>query len=160
MDDKRKQIIADFYKEFLSYRPESLGANIGVGVMLNVFYGIYMWVPLCYHTDIRIDFICFILGILGPYFYMAMYRNYREQGKSYSIMEKLRYLPVGKDEIRRFQVSKLFRFTKISGIVFAVGQLVLSLIITKNVGWQELVFAIGMGFVAPFSSNWLLLLYN
>lgn len=157
MEDKRQKIIADFYKEFLSYRPESLGANIGVGVTLNIFYGIYMWMPLCYHTDIRIDLVCFILGFLGPCFYTAMYRNYRELGKSYSIMERLRYLPVSKDEIRRFQVSKLFRFTKISGIVFAVGQLALSFLIAKHVGWQELAFAIGMGFVAPFVSNWLLL---
>ena len=154
----KQNIIRDFYKEFLSYRPESMGAMAGA-FCLEVIYGIYMWVPFKYHTNMKVDVLMLLFGFFGTFLYLSIYLVYSELGQHYSIVEKMRYLPVSSREIKKFLVHKLWKYTGVAGAVFAIGQLALSLLIAKQLGWNEFAFSVGCGFLFPFSSNLILVIF-
>lgn len=156
--DRQLQTIDDFYREFLSYRPESIGVWFGAGFLV-LIYGIYMWVPFAYHTEPLVDAIMLFFGFFAPYLYLTPYRVYSEAGTggnvpgARSILEKLRYLPVDFGCIRIYRIKKLTRFCGWTGSVYALGQVIFSLIIVRQLTWQAVGFALVAGIVWPFASN-------
>lgn len=154
----KQQIIDEFYREFLSYRPESIGVWFGAGLMA-VIYGIYMWVPHEFHTIPAISALMLFFGFLGPYLYLQPYRVYREvtmgntmpEGKN--IAEILRYVPIDRADLRLYRRRKLLRFCSYTGIVYIAGQLLLSLAICHRLTGKTVVFAIFMGYILPLLAN-------
>jgi len=154
----RQQIIDEFYREFLSYRPESIGVWFGSG-LIAVIYGIYMWVPYELHTVSLVPAIMLFFGFLGPYLYLQPYRVYREvtlgntMPAAKSIGAILRYVPVDSADLRLYRRKKLFRFCTCSGIVYIAGQLLISLAICRRLTVETVVFAIFMGYILPLLTN-------
>ena len=157
-NEKQLQIIDEFYKEFLSYRPESIGVWFGAGALV-LIYGIYMWVPWAYHTEPIVDALMLFFGFFAPYLYLTPYRVYNDPAAgggtpgAKSIAEKLRYLPVDMTCLRYYRLKKLARFCGWTGCIYAAGQLVLSFAITKELTWQTIAFAFLAGIVWPLGSN-------
>lgn len=156
--ESRQKIIDDFFREFLSYRPESIGVWFGAGLVV-VIYGIYMCVPWVYHTDRPIDAIVLFLGFLGAYLYLQPYRLYRDITlqkaipENKSIDQTLQYVPVDRAELCRYRRKKLLRFTTYTGIVYVGGQLLFSLAICHRLTIGTVVFAAFMGYILPLFTN-------
>lgn len=154
----RQQIINEFYREFLSYRPESVGVWFGSGLMV-VIYGIYMWIPHEFHTTSVISAVMLFLGFLGPYLYLQPYRVYREvtlgntMSEAKNIGAILRYVPIDSADLRLYRRKKLFRFCSYTGIAYIAGQLLLSLAICHRLAGKTVVFAIFMGYILPLLTN-------
>ena len=90
MMKKEQQKVRAFYKEFLSWKAESIGQWIGAG-FLEVLFCIMMMVP---YQEMKEDngFVVMpmLFRFLGAMLYIAPYLTFREEGNSVSIYKKIK----------------------------------------------------------------------
>lgn len=149
---KEQQKVRAFYKEFLSWKAESIGQWIGAG-FLEVLFGIMMMVP---YQEMKEDngFVVMpmLFGFLGAMLYIAPYLTSREEGNQVSIYEKIKYLPVDYRQIQKMRVWYLIRFVaKIFPVLFLL-QMATSYW-SKTLTAANLIYAILLGLVWPILSN-------
>ena len=149
---KEQQKVRAFYKEFLSWKAESIGQWIGAG-FLEVLFGIMMMVP---YQEMKEDngFVVMpmLFGFLGAMLYIAPYLTFREEGNSVSIYEKIKYLPVDYRQIQKMRIWYLIRFVaKIFPILFLLQMATSYWSNTLTVA--NLIYVILLGLVWPILSN-------
>ena len=149
---KEQQKVRAFYKEFLSWKAESIGQWIGAG-FLEVLFGIMMMVP---YQEMKEDngFVVMpmLFGFLGAMLYIAPYLTCREEENQVSIYEKIKYLPVDYRQIQKMRVLYLIRFVaKIFPVLFLL-QMATSYW-SKTLTAANLIYAILLGLVWPILRN-------
>ena len=149
---KEQQKVRAFYKEFLSWKAESIGQWIGAG-FLEVLFGIMMMVP---YQEMKEDngFVVMpmLFGFLGAMLYIAPYLTFREEENQVSIYEKIKYLPVDYRQIQKMRVWYLIRFVaKIFPVLFLL-QMATSYW-SKALTAANLIYVILLGLVWPILSN-------
>lgn len=152
MMKKEQQKVRAFYKEFLSWKAESIGLWIGAG-FLEVLFGIMMMIP---YQEMREDsgfvIMPMLFGFLGAMLYIAPYLTFREEGSPVSIYEKIKYLPVDYRQIQKMRIWYLIRFVaKIFPVLFLL-QMATSYW-SKTLTAANLIYVILLGLVWPILSN-------
>jgi len=148
----QQQIIRSFYKEFLSYRAESIGNWIGAG-FCQVFFWLCIAIPVQeVLAEGEADRIMIILGMalgwLPSFLYLCPYIAYKEKGQDCSICAKLMYLPV---DIREVQKMRLIYLTKFIIKLFPV-----SLVLQMLTSWYSYgeISWLNIGYVIVAAGLW------
>ena len=149
---KEQQKVRAFYKEFLSWKAESIGQWIRA-VFLVLSFGITIIVPFHFFFEDSVFVpMPMLFGFLGAMLYIAPYLTFREEGNSVSIYEKIKYLPVDYRQIQKMRVWYLIRFVaKIFPVLFLL-QMATSYW-SKTLTAANLIYAILLGLVWPILSN-------
>ena len=144
--------VRKFYKEFLTWSADNIGMWIVAGVM-EVFYFAMMAIPYVEMIEEgALALFPLVLGFAGPYFYLNPYLVFREDTKSYSIYERIKFLPVDFREIQKMRTIYLAKFVVKTAPAFILIQL-LTTHFSYGVTVESLVYAVLGGLVWPFLSN-------
>lgn len=144
--------VRKFYKEFLSWSADNIGLWIAAGFM-EVFYLGLMAIP--YQEMLEEGaFMIFPLmcGFAGSYFYLQPYITFREDAESYSIYERLKYLPVDFREIQKMRTIYLAKF-----VLKIAPAMILVQLLTTNFSYgitiENVMYAVFCGLIWPFLTN-------
>lgn len=144
--------VRKFYKEFLSWSADNIGLWIAAGFMEAFYFGL-MAIP--YQEMLEEGaFIIFPLmcGFIGPYFYLQPYITFRENTESYSIYERLKYLPVDFREIQKMRTIYLAKF-----VLKIAPAMILVQLLTANFSYEitieNVMYAVFFGLIWPFLTN-------
>lgn len=159
MNDEQKKI-RRFYKEFLSWRAESVGYWIGAGICV-VFLLIFCAVPFQFLTSGIAADVNAYLGILmamlwGPLAGLIYLRPYTVflDGQNYvTIYSRLRYLPIDTREVKKMRFAYLTKFFGKVAVVGLVLQVFFSLICYHVITWQGIVYVVIAAFVWPMIAD-------
>lgn len=151
MNSEQKKV-REFYKEFLTWSADNIGMWIAAGFM-EVFYFAMMAIPYEEMAEEgALALFPLVLGFLGPYFYLNPYLVFREDTKSYSIYERIQFLPVDFREIQKMRVIYLAKFVvKIAPAIILIQLLTTGF--SYGITAESIVYAIFCGLVWPFLSN-------
>lgn len=144
--------VRKFYKEFFSWSADNLGPWIAAGFM-EVFYFAMMAIP---YEEILEEgaFVLFplMLGFFGAYFYLNPYIVFREDTKTYSIYERIKFLPVDFREIQKMRTIYLAKFVaKIAPMIILIQ--LLTTHFSYGITVESVVYAVFGGLIWPFLSN-------
>ena len=144
--------VRKFYKEFLTWSADNMGLWLAAGFM-EVLHGVMMMVPYQEMLEER-AFILFplLLGFAGPYFYLSPYITFREDTVSYSIYERIKYLPVDFREIQKMRTLYLAKFVGKIAPIFILCQLFFAHF-SYGITWGNVVYAFFGAIIWPFVSN-------
>ena len=144
--------VRKFYKEFLSWKADNIGLWIASGFMV-VFFCVTMLIS--YEEileNMKLVMFPMLLGFLGPYFYLNPYITFREGTESYSIYERIKYLPIDYHEIQKMRAAYLAKFV---GKVF-LAVLFFQVFLMFGAGGftiENVLYVLLIGLVWPFVSN-------
>lgn len=129
-----------------------MGLWLAAGFM-ETFFCVLAMIP---YQEMMLDkeFMLFplLFGFAGPFFYLRPYITFREGTESYSIYERIQFLPVDYGEIQKMRTIYLAKFVaKIFPIVFLL-QMLFSYWFFK-ITIANVVYAVLIGLVWPFLSN-------
>lgn len=144
--------VRKFYKEFLTWSADNIGVWIAAGFM-EMFYLAMMAIP---YEEVLEEgvFVLFpmMLGFFGPYFYLNPYIAFREDTKTYSIYERIKFLPVDFREIQKMRVIYLAKFVvKIAPVIILIQLLTTNF--SHGITVESVVYAVFCGLVWPLLSN-------
>ncbi len=161
---KRQKQLNYFYKELLSKDIFRVVFLIGVG-----FLEFFFLISVLLISEYTLEVIPFAMGFgfLAPYLYLYNYRYQIYARRNESIYHRLKYLPIPKSEIKRFQIGRLGQFVAINGIaVFAARVLteIASFVAlggdyNQSIIMEKVLVLILLVFVEPFLLNLLVLLF-
>lgn len=151
--NSEQQKVRKFYKEFLSWKAESVGMWLGAGIVETMFV-ISMMVP---YQEMKYDMgfvaLPWTFGWLGAMLYINPYLIFREEQNSVSIYEKLKYLPIDYREIKKMRTIYLIKFVmKIFPAAF-VCQIAFSYFLFQEITFENIVYAVLTGLIWPIASN-------
>lgn len=161
---KEQKKIRKFYKEFLSWRPDTIGTWIGAG-MLVMFLLVASAVPVQELLEVQKEDADLFGGLLFILFaplagllYLRPYQVYVEdqftqEAKNVPIVGRLKYLPVDFREIKRMKAIYLVKFY---AKILPFAMLLQALTSTYSYGaftWQNVVYIVLMAFVWPLATN-------
>ncbi|MDK2808221.1 MAG: hypothetical protein PWP24_956 [Clostridiales bacterium] len=86
-------------------------------------------------------------------YYLKPYTSVMEHGKQVPLSEKLRYLPIKREELLWMQGWELLKYIRKIGILFLLTHLTVSLITGNGIHISTVLFPIGMVFVFVFGSG-------
>lgn len=144
--------VRKFYKEFLTWNADNIGLWIAAGFM-EAFYLGMMAIPYGEMAE-EGAFILFplLFGFAGPYFYLNPYIVFREDTKTYSIYERIKFLPVDFREIQKMRIIYLAKFVvKIAPAIILIQLLTTGF--SYGITVESVVYAVFCGLVWPFLSN-------
>ena len=148
--NKQQLLLEKFYKEFLSWRAENIGMWIAAGFFL-LLYSAGMLVP---YQDVKAGDHAILIssiysGIMGVYFYMLPYLQYKQDNKMHRIYEKIQYLPISLKEIRIFRINKLVKFCLKLFPVYCILQILSSWLSYHEIGWGNIFHVVVFGLFLP-----------
>lgn len=154
VEQKQQRVIRSFYKDFLSWRTESVGNWIGAG-FCQVFFWLCMAVPF---QEIigegELDKIMILMGMalgwLPSFLYICPYITYKEMGQDYSVCAKLKYLPVDMHEIQKLRLNLLTKFIMKMFPVSLVLQLLTTWYSYGEISWMNICYVIVAAFLWPW----------
>lgn len=144
--------VRKFYKEFLTWSADNIGLWIAAG-FFELLYCVLMMIPYQEMLEDK-GFLVFVLllGFAVPYFYLRPYITFRENTESYSIYERIKYLPVDFREIQKMRTIYLAKFVLKTAPIVILLQLIVSYC-SYEVTIANVVYAIFGGILWPFISN-------
>ena len=154
----QQQLIQDFFKEYFTYDITNVGTWLAAGIF-TFCHVIFLAVP--YGDFAKDDFNKnYINGELAPimvfivtfavFFYLLPYISCTEKGRAGRIYDKLKYLPVSVQALRKFRFKKMINFVVKVFIVCAVLQIGISLLAFHRVLLGTFIYLGLYGFVLPF----------
>lgn len=155
--EKQQRVIRSFYKEFLSWRTESVGNWIGAG-FCQVFFWLCIAVPFQEVIEEgQLDRIMILMGMalgwLPSFLYIMPYITYKESGQDCSIVAKLKYLPVDIREIQKMRVIYLTKFIVKLFPMSLVIQLLTTWYSYGEISWMNICYVIVAAGLWPWILN-------
>lgn len=150
---KEQEKIFAFYKEFWSWKAENIGMWIGAGI-LEVLFSIFMMIPYSeMQSDMGFVVLPMMMGFGGAAMYIAPYITFREGQETVSIYEKIKYLPIDYQEVKKLRVKKLVQFVARGFAVILVFKLFFSTFGTEMIRSIDILYTILVGLVWPIIST-------
>lgn len=159
----REKIVDAFYREYLKASVYKAGMWMFSGMAILLEF-ICIALPLSEMIkDIKEDgelmlFLLIGCSVWSAWLYLRPYRIYRENDKMFALEERLKYIPVDKADLYKFQIKRVILF--LAKILPAAMLLqILTSVIAKTFSiWcivYVLVVAFGIPFLVMMSSIWL-----
>jgi len=153
-DMRRKQeehnqgrILDEFYEEMKSYN--MVGGSLLAAIIMDIIAGIFMCFPYQMMVEDGMTVIYYAIGIWGAGFYLQGYLNFMEKGKSHTVDEKIKYLPISKITLYKWRMKKLIRYCTKRTCVFLGLQLFFTLVCIRHFTWGNFLFPTLLGSVFP-----------
>ena len=145
--------VSKFYKEFLSWKAESVGMWICAGILETIFVIIMMIPYQEMKSDMGFAAMPALFGFFGPMLYICPYISFREGQNSISIYEKLKYLPIDYGEIKKMRVTKLVLFVAKIFPIALVCNLLFTYLSIGAIQIEDVAYVVLMGLIFPIVSN-------
>lgn len=144
--------VRKFYKEFLSWSADNIGVWIVAGFM-EFLYLVMMAIPYGEMAEEgAVALFPLMFGFFGPYFYLNPYIVFREDTKTYSIYERIKFLPVDFREIQKMRVIYLGKFVvKIAPVIILIH--LLTTHFSYGITIESIGYSVLFALVWPFLSN-------
>ena len=151
---KKEQIrVRKFYKEFLSWKAEGVGMWLG-SIIIEVFFVVMAVIPYQeMKQDIWLVGLPMIFGFAGGALYVAPYITFFENQKSVSIYEKIKYLPIDYQEVKKMRLEKLMIFEARIFLIVLVCNLFFSYFGFGAIAAEDVAYVVLIGLVCPIVSN-------
>lgn len=140
--------------------------NLGNRVCTYIFAGFVELCMLCPINRIISEsdaYIYFVIvaawAALAANFHINHYVVQSEEGKRVTIYQKLTYIPVARKTIQEALLKRLLRYIGITTIIAVVLQVGMTLLVSPQYVWQNLLYAVCVMGVMPFVVG-LLLIYT
>ena len=144
--------VRKFYKEFLTWSADNVGLWLAAG-FFGVLYLVFAAVPYQEMLEERAFLILpLMFGFLMAFFYLKPYLTFQENTESFSIYERIKYLPVDLREIQKMRVIYLAKFVLKVAPVLILVQLFTSHF-SYEITLEVVLYAIFEGILWPFLSN-------
>lgn len=150
-ENKRmRERIRSFDKEMLSYQANGLPPEWGKGLwgFLSVFMMVF---PMQYSLDGITSILMFQImwGMYAPFSYLAIYNNIRENRKSVSVYQKIKYLPVDIRQLRLVRIGYLFDFLKKTLTISVILQVLSTLLFYRTCSVWNIVYVFTVNGILP-----------
>jgi len=146
-EQNQGKILEEFYKEMKSYNMDS-GIWVGA-IIMDIFAGIFMCFPYQEMVKDGMAFIPFVFGLNGASFCLQRYNNFMENGKSRTIYEKIKYLPISWNALYKWWMKMFIRYCTKRTYVFLGLQLFFTLVCIGHFTWGNFLVPLLVGFVIP-----------
>lgn len=162
-EEQRK--VRKFYKQFLSWRSESIGVWIGAGFLV-MFMLVGCAVPVQEILEgsgtngSLMLVITMFSAILAGVLYLRPYQGYMENQKTETILSKLKYVPVDFKEIFRMKLTYMIRFFAIICPFCLMLQVLTSGYSYGEITWKNVAYVFVVAFVWPVLGNLWILLFD
>lgn len=162
-EEQRK--VRKFYKQFLSWRSESIGVWIGAGFLV-MFMLVGCAVPVqeilegSGTSGSLMLVITMFSAILAGVLYLRPYQGYMENQKTETILSKLKYVPVDFKEIFRMKLTYMIRFFAIICPFCLMLQVLTSGYSYGEITWKNVAYVFVVAFVWPVLGNLWILLFD
>ena len=153
MDRKQQLLLEQFYKEFTTWCPEHVGYHYAGIFMLGLAMIMYCMPAQLLEGDYSILLHFLGMELLGMGIYLQKYTVYMEKGKTRSLDEVLRYLPVSRRQRLFFRFKKLFRICAWMTGIALFCQITFSVSFLHGLIWQNIAVPLVCNFVIPMSLN-------
>lgn len=149
---KDNNLLEQFYKDLLRKKME----NVALWVVAGIFeVPLFILLVIPYQV-ISVEKIWFVMaamcGTFGTMFYLMPYVRFSENQKQHSLLEKLRYVPLDLERVKRFRAKKMIFLQGKIFLVAFIGQVFFSTIVRKEFGWLNIGYVILFGFIWPLVS--------
>lgn len=150
---KQRDIIRKFDRTMHSYQsyglPESWNARFWG--FLEVFMMFVPWQELWKQGELQgLFWIVGLWSINAPLYYMMPYEQFQENGKSVSLYQKIKYLPVDIRQVKIVRMEYLTAFLKKTFIAAMAVQMISTLLFYHTFSIWNLVYVLVLGGVLPF----------
>ena len=157
IEREQEQKIEQFFEEYYRFKKwdkQSSDVVAGVFVFIQIVLMIFP-IQILYTEENRFGLLLLLgtFGIYAPLYYMLPYRLLKEGKQKTMVWQKLKYLPVELESLKKWRIRLLVRFVGKVFLACLVIQLLFSLIAFHRISWVNIVYVVIAGFVIPLLVN-------
>lgn len=157
IEREQKQKIEQFFEEYYRFKKwdkQSCDVVAGVFAFIQIVLMIFP-IQILYTEENRFGLLLLIgtFGMYAPLYYMLPYRLLKEGKQKTTVWQKLKYLPVELESLKKWRIRLLVRYVGKVFLACLIIQLLFSLITIHSISWVNIVYVVVAGFAIPMLVN-------